>query len=83
LIAAEKTGRVCRGVELDPLYVDVMIRRYEIVTGKEAALAETGETFAALAARRAREEGELPQWGDVTGGTPDAAGDAVEDAVGR
>ena len=29
LIAAEKTGRVCRGVELDPLYVDVIVRRYE------------------------------------------------------
>ena len=28
LIAAEKTGRVCRGVELDPLYVDVIVRRY-------------------------------------------------------
>ena len=28
LIAADKTGRVCRGVELDPLYVDVIVRRY-------------------------------------------------------
>jgi len=27
LIAADKTGRVCRGVELDPLYVDVIVRR--------------------------------------------------------
>ena len=27
LIAADKTSRVCRGVELDPLYVDVIIRR--------------------------------------------------------
>ena len=33
LIAAEKTGRVCRGVELDPLYVDVIVRRYEAATG--------------------------------------------------
>jgi DNA modification methylase len=83
LIAAEKTSRVCRGVELDPLYVDVIVRRYEVVTGKEAVLQETGETFAALAARRAREEGERREAADVTGGTPDAAGDAVEDAVGR
>ena len=30
LMAAEKTGRVCRGLELDPLYVDVVIRRFEI-----------------------------------------------------
>ena len=55
LIAAEKTGRVCRGVELDPLYVDVIIRRYEAATGKPAVLVETGETFEALGARRASE----------------------------
>jgi DNA modification methylase len=29
LIAAENTRRICRGVELDPLYVDVIVRRYE------------------------------------------------------
>ncbi len=29
LIAADTTGRVCRGVELDPLYVNVIVRRYE------------------------------------------------------
>jgi hypothetical protein len=32
LIAADKTGRVCRGVELDPLYVDVIVRRFEAAT---------------------------------------------------
>jgi DNA modification methylase len=52
LIAADKTGRVCRGVELDPLYVDVIVRRYEAATGEPAVLVETGETFEALAARR-------------------------------
>ena len=36
LIAADKTGRVCRGVELDPLYVDVIVRRCESATGKAA-----------------------------------------------
>ena len=55
LIAAEKTGRVCRGVELDPLYVDVIVRRYELATGEAATHVETGETFRALAARRERE----------------------------
>ena len=55
LIAAEKTGRVCRGVELDPLYVDVIVRRYEVVTGNPAAFVETGETFELLGARRVRE----------------------------
>ena len=55
LIAAEKTGRVCRGVELDPLYVDVIVRRYEAATGDAATLIETGETFEVLGARRASE----------------------------
>ena len=55
LMAAHKTGRVCRGVELDPLYVDVIVRRFEGATGTAATLVETGETFEALAARRAHE----------------------------
>jgi DNA modification methylase len=55
LIAADKTGRVCRGIELDPLYVDVIIRRYEAAPGSPAVLAETGETFDLLAGRRSRE----------------------------
>jgi DNA modification methylase len=52
LIAAEKTGRRCRGIELDPLYVDVILRRYECITGRSARLEGTGETYAALAERR-------------------------------
>jgi DNA modification methylase len=55
LMAAEKTGRLCRGVELDPLYVAVIVRRYEAATGHAVILVETGETFQALAARRDRE----------------------------
>ena len=55
LIAAEKTGRVCRGVELDPLYVDVIVRRYEVATGDAATHVETGETYEALGAHRASE----------------------------
>jgi hypothetical protein len=47
--------RVCRGVELDPLYVDVIVRRYEAATGKLAVLIETGEAFELLAPRRASE----------------------------
>jgi DNA modification methylase len=45
LIAAENTGRVCRGIELDPLYVDVIIRRYEAATRTDAILFDSGETF--------------------------------------
>ena len=59
LISAEKTGRRCRGLEFDPLYVDVIVRRYEAVTGRPAVLESTGETFAELAVRRqeARRDG--------------------------
>src|SRR5271170_5604860 len=55
LIAAETTGRVCRGVELDPLYVDIIVRRYEAAGGEAAVHVESGETFQALARRRALE----------------------------
>jgi hypothetical protein len=43
--------RVSR-VELDPLYVDVIVRRYEAATGNHAILVETGETLDLLAAFR-------------------------------
>ena len=52
VIAAENTGRVCRGIELDPLYADVIIRRYEENAGAAVILAESGETFETVAARR-------------------------------
>ena len=55
LIAADKTRRVCHGVELDPLYVDVIVRRYEAASDQEAMLVNTGETFKELEARRAAE----------------------------
>ena len=45
LIAAEKTGRRARTIELDPHYVDVAIRRWENYTGKRARLAPLDETF--------------------------------------
>ncbi len=38
LIAAEKTGRKCYGMELDPKYCDVIVRRWEDFTGKKAEL---------------------------------------------
>lgn len=46
VIAAERTGRCGYGMELDPLYVDVAIRRWQRLTGLEARLASTGESFA-------------------------------------
>jgi DNA modification methylase len=45
LIAAEKTGRSCHGIELSPRYVDVAITRWQEWTGKDAIHAETGLTY--------------------------------------
>ncbi|MER8400421.1 DNA methyltransferase [Mesorhizobium sp. M1348] len=45
MIAAEKTGRCARLIELDPIYVDCSIRRWQAYTGEDAIHAETGETF--------------------------------------
>ena len=48
LIACEKTNRECRMMELDPKYVDVIVKRWQDFTGKEAVHAETGKTFNAI-----------------------------------
>ena len=40
LIAAEKTNRKCYGMELDPKYCDVIVKRWEDFTGKKAHLEE-------------------------------------------
>ena len=52
LIAAERTGRRCFALEIDPEYVDASIRRWERVAGREAVHADTGLTFSATAAAR-------------------------------
>lgn len=57
LIAAERVGRSCFGLELDPLYVDTIIRRWQALTGDEATHGTTGLTFAETAALRTSEEG--------------------------
>ena len=48
VIAAERTGRVGLGIELDPRYVDVAIRRWQRLTGKSAHHATTGRSFTEL-----------------------------------
>jgi DNA modification methylase len=52
LIAAQKTKRRARLIELDPIYVDVICRRFEAFTGQAAVHAETGQTFHEVAAER-------------------------------
>jgi DNA modification methylase len=52
VIAAERTGRVCYGLELDPLYVDAIIRRWQRNTQREAFNVESGESFGVREARQ-------------------------------
>ncbi len=52
LIAAERVGRSCCGLEIDPLYADTIIRRWEAWTGDTAILAGTGQTFVDFATAR-------------------------------
>src|SRR5262249_22402280 len=52
LIAAEKTGRKARALEIDPTYVDVAVRRWQAYTGKSAVLAGS-----ATPSRRPRSRG--------------------------
>jgi len=50
VIAAERTGRRAYGLELDPYYVDTIIRRWQAYTGETARHALSGRTFNELAA---------------------------------
>ena len=52
LIAAETTGRVCLGMELEPRYVDVAVRRWQAFTGMAACLAGDARSFDVVAAQR-------------------------------
>jgi DNA modification methylase len=45
LIAAQMTDRVCYGLEIEPKYVDVIVRRWQKLTGKQATLDADGRTF--------------------------------------
>jgi DNA modification methylase len=49
LIAAERTGRRCCGLELDPAYVDTIVRRWQVLTGGSARHAASGRNFDDLA----------------------------------
>lgn len=52
MIAAERTGRRARLIEFDPLYCDLIVNRWQTLTGKIARLVETNETFEQVKARR-------------------------------
>jgi DNA modification methylase len=52
IIAAERSGRRCLGLELDPGYCDVIVERWQAATGKEATLDGEGRTFDEVAQER-------------------------------
>lgn len=58
VIAAERTGRRCYGLELDPLYVDTIVRRWQTLTGDNARHVTTGRLFGDIEAQRKESDGE-------------------------
>lgn len=63
LIAAETTGRVCLGIELNPVYVDVAVERWQTFTGSAALLDGSGRSFAELKSERLGETSRPPEGG--------------------
>lgn len=66
LIAAEHTGRQARLIELDPKYVDVIVRRWQEMTGLQAALSGSDQEFKAVEKDRlgSKAEASLPVEGE-------------------
>jgi DNA modification methylase len=65
LVAAEATGRRCWVIEFDGPYCDVIIRRWSAMTGQEAVLEATSETFAEVEARRSNEGPVISPWANM------------------
>ncbi len=63
LMAAEMTGRVCCGLELDPKYVDVIMGRWQAATGQKAQLEGAGATFQEVQSQRQQAAGEAVKEG--------------------
>ena len=55
IIAAQITGRICYGIEINPAYCDVIVMRWEEFTGMKATLDGLGATFQHTAEGRLRE----------------------------
>jgi DNA modification methylase len=45
LLAAEKTNRICHGFEISPYYCDIIVKRWQELTGEEAYLQNSGKTY--------------------------------------
>jgi DNA modification methylase len=59
LIAAESTERICYGLEIDPRYVDLIVRRWQQLTGQRAVLEENGRGFDEIAAEQSTVQAEV------------------------
>jgi DNA modification methylase len=57
VIAAERTGRRCFGLELDPLYVDTVVRRWQTFTRNDARHASSGRSFEEIEIETRRRKG--------------------------
>jgi DNA modification methylase len=79
LIAAHKTGRRARIIELDPIYVDRIIRRWETFAHDDAVLSATGETFSQVT--RARRQKKSERSDNANGRTSPIAARAVTGAT--
>ncbi len=55
IMAAERTGRRCYGLEIDGLYVDTAVRRWQTYTGEQARLSSSNRTFNEIEAEREEE----------------------------
>jgi len=52
LVAAELTGRICYGLDIDARYVDLIVRRWQLLTGRSATLDGDGRSFDQITAER-------------------------------
>ena len=60
LIAAEMSARICYGLELNPAYVDVIVRRWQLFTGRAAIHQASGQTFDQRAAGHRQDQSDWP-----------------------
>lgn len=71
MIAADRMGLIARVCDLDPKFVDVAVRRWEMLTGRKAVHAVTGEPFPAEGAMRVAVEAVTAPVAPVTGNPAD------------
>ena len=54
IVAAERVGRRAYGIEMNPRYVDVAVRRWQAYTRRDVVLQGSGQTFGEIAAARSK-----------------------------